>query len=750
MNRKIGSIRFAGRLSLLLCLLLAAGAACRPASAARWPERLDAQAEAFDGGEVRFDGMYYDFRAADGMQQMKMWVPPNSPRLRGALFHGNPGGYGDTRDIPRDERLQEFAARHDFGIIGVTSFPGGRVYGQLAEIIVKAMDDWAELGYHPELADLPLIARGSSNAGVTAYGLACYAPERMICYTPNVGARYNPGSPPEAALQVPGLLHIGPEDPFFPHGVEETRELFAGARPRGARWAWTAEKGKGHEIGHIDDVDMKFYETCIGLRLPSREDTGKGPVELRSIPEEEGWLVDPTSWDSGITRIAPYDEYKGDRSKAGWVPTADIAFLYRSVATHDNPLKLRIRDVGPVENPHEEGVLLRSVGGNVVDPGRKLVIECDATDFPGWERMEFYHGARKIGEVRRGEEPAAELVVDPEHTVYALTVLAYDAEGRKRTAAPVHFLVRDPQVSAALARQRAAHGKLAPPLPRPPYGSSTREASGETSPANPDDRVLTAYALDADQEKQFAADGAVSPFWGQYTESHDRAALTVKNNLAKRGETWKSVEEPDDARVRIRAAHSRAGLYLLFVVEDDQWAPVNELADSLDFHLARRSSEDIWGADPADVFLKRESFALVLSGNQHQIPVGGDPAGKRPLFRNYPDPWDVARAEEELSSARKRYGISVDLVELGPKRRAVECFLPWEWVGHGEPVEEPEVGSRLALSLGYNDSDPADHEEGAFDRLRWSNRLDPWWQPGNKGPQPSPWGDLEMGPPLSE
>ena len=108
-----------------------------------------ARAKAYDGGQVQFDGMYYDFRAANGIQQTKMWVPPGPEPIRGVFFHGNPGGYGDTRNQPREERFQEFAGRYRFAIMGVTSFPGGQVYPGLAEMIVKSMNDWAAMGFHP-------------------------------------------------------------------------------------------------------------------------------------------------------------------------------------------------------------------------------------------------------------------------------------------------------------------------------------------------------------------------------------------------------------------------------------------------------------------------------------------------------------------------------------------------------------------------------------------------------------------------
>jgi len=732
---------------LRLAVLMLAVVVASSASFASGAGRLDVRAEAYDGGEVRYDGMYYDFRAANGIQQIKMWVPPTAATLKGALFHGNPGGYGDTRDIPRDRRLQQYAARHDFAIIGVTSFPGGRVYPRLAEVVIRAMDDWAALGHHPEIANLPLIARGSSNAGVTAYSLACYVPDRMICFTPNVGPRYNPATPPEEALLAPALMHVGPRDPFFRDGVERTRQLFAAARPQGARWAWDAEKDKAHEIGHIDPVDMRYYETCIRLRLPEGADASEGPVKLVTIPLEAGWLADPTSWDSGLTRIAPWDEYDGDRDSAVWLPDADTAYLYRAIATHDTPLKLSLRDMGPVDNPHESGVLLRSVGGRVIDPGSKVVVECDASEFDDWNRIEFYDGSTLIGTVRRGEEPAVEFVVDPDRRVYSLSALGHRDDDTVRASKPVYFIVGAPELSAAIDAQHTAHDRLPPRGPRPEYGSSAESARAEAPAQDSDFPVLTAYGLSAEQERQFGTGDGLSPFWREFTEDHDTAELTVQENLAKQGEVWETAGERGDARLSVRAARSRAGLYLLFEVGDDQWAPAEGLLDTLDFHLARRSAEQIWDADPADVFVKPESWAFALAGCQYQLHVGD---GERKVCRNWPDPWDIARRELSPDEAAATYGIVARVVELSEHRRAAEMFIPWDWVGSGRPMGEPGTGTCLGLSLGYNDHDPDRHGAGQFARLRWNNRLDPWWQAGRDGPNPSPWGNLRMGPMLAD
>jgi hypothetical protein len=187
----------------------------------------------------------------------------------------------------------------------------------------------------------------------------------------------------------------------------------------------------------------------------------------------------------------------------------------------------------------------------------------------------------------------------------------------------------------------------------------------------------------------------------------------------------------------------------MFEVRDDAWAPPEGLQDALDFHLARHAPAQIWEAEPAEMFVKRESWGLVLSGDQFQVPLGTDEQPGNMIARNFPDPWDINRTEDTFEEAAQKYGIVVDLVQIASDRKAVEMLIPWDYVGAGGPMGEPPTGARLGLALGYNDHDPGRHSEGTFDRLRWSNRLDPWWHAGDKGPDPDPWGTLEMGPMLS-
>lgn len=688
-------------------------------------------APAFDGGQLQFDGMYYDYRDPLAQRAIKLWVPPGEEPVRGIIFHGNPGGgEGDTRPLALDQRLQEFAARHRFGIIGVTWFRGGEIYRQTAQIILNVLDGWAKMGVHPELANVPLIPRGSSNAGVTSYSFTCFAPERMVCFTPNVGPSYTPREPSDAALKVPGLLHIGPADPFFPMGVKATAELFCNVRPRGALWAWDAEEGKGHEIRHVDDVDLKFYDTCIGLRLPPDADPRKGQVTLIELAATNGWLADTDSWSSrrgggGATYIAPYAQYDAERTHPVWLPTEDIAVLYRAIATYGNPLEISIRDIGTVENPDKDGALLRSVGGNVVDPGTRIVVECDASKMRDWERIEFRDGAELLGTVKRGGKAECTFVVDGAKRVYALVALGYDDEGRVRTSFPLHFIVRDPAVAAALQAQRAAHA--AAERARTRVWKSEKAAAPAPDTA---DAALVAHALTPAQEKQFgAAEGAPAAFWSADTGKYDTAVLRASIHAAK------PATPGQDELVRAHAAYSHAGLYLYFELIDAAPGPGAEM----DFHLARESAATLFTGSPLEHFTVLQS-TLALSESQYHAPFGAPEKPGAMLVRNVPFPWHMAPRTQSFDAARKEDGIIVRQVNAGG-RRGQEWFLPWSQVGIPGACDAPEAGTRIGCVIGYN----SDEGENAVS-LRWPHGVDPWAHSYQKGPNPNPWGDIVLGP----
>ena len=335
-----------------------------------------------NGDQISWDGSYYDFRDSAGIKMVKLWIPPNTDPVKGVFISGHGGGGGDSRNFARDENVRALAMRLGFAVAGLHNFPGRRVYEEGAAVFFKALDGLAGMGHHPELENLPFVMYGSSNGGAATYGFVNYAPERAICFVANVSAGGRPEVPVDAALHVPGVLIIGKFDALIgQRGIDRTALLMKEARTKGALWSWALEL-KGHEDGYSFDIYMKLVEQAVMARYPEHGDPSKGEIELVDIREQEGWLVDQESWEGGLTYVDSYDQYKGDKSTAGWVLNKDMAYVYRSLATHHNPLKIEVREFDRTFNPNTDPGTMFSLGGPVSNPGDQITISCDASLYP--------------------------------------------------------------------------------------------------------------------------------------------------------------------------------------------------------------------------------------------------------------------------------------------------------------------------------------------------------------------------------
>ncbi|MFN8207478.1 MAG: hypothetical protein U0T82_08725 [Bacteroidales bacterium] len=281
-----------------------------------------------NGDKISFDGEYYDFRDSAGVQMIKMWIPPNTQVIRGVLISGHGGGGGDSRDFARDENIRAFAMRLGFGVAGLHNFPGRNIYDRGCEKFFRALTEFSKVGQHPEIANLPFVMYGSSNGGAQTYGFVNYAPERAICFVSNVAAGGNPQTPVDAALKVPGIFILGKFDALMgQRAIDRAAELVRNGRANGARWCWALEM-KGHEDGYSFDFYMKLVEQAVEARYPKSASPLYGLVKLNELQEESGWLVDQDSWSSGLTYVASYKDYKGDKSKAGWVMNKDYKLCF--------------------------------------------------------------------------------------------------------------------------------------------------------------------------------------------------------------------------------------------------------------------------------------------------------------------------------------------------------------------------------------------------------------------------------------
>lgn len=715
-----------------------------------------------NGDQVAWDGQYYDFRDAEGVKMIKLWVPPDTHPVRGVFISGHGGGSGDSRNFARDENVRALAMRLGFAVAGLHNFPGRRVYEEGAAVFFQALNEFARLGHHPELAHVPFVIYGSSNGGATAYGFVNYAPERAICFVANVSAGGSPRIPVDGALKVPGVFIMGKFDALIgERGIQRTAEMMEHARAKDALWSWALEL-KGHEDGASFDIYMKLVEQAVAARYPASGDPGKGPVKLIGLPETSGWLVDHGSWDSGLTHVDSYDHYVGDRDKAGWVLNKDMAYVYRSLATHHNPLSVKVREFDRTINPHTDPGTMFSLGGPVADPGDEISIICGTEGFDGWEKLEFFDGARKLGEVRSPAPAMIKTRLPPSSLVYCLTVLATDGSGRQRTCSPMHFFVRDP----------ARPWKVT--LDEPSFQAQKTNAGSKntgkihaaTSP-DPTDSVLVSYGLTPDLERQFSdSDHKVSAFWDLIHDGLDHIRLTAREN-AREGSTFNFVLT-HDCNMMVKSAYGADGIYLLFEVnDDDDVAWPNQLAgteheqfylhyDAVDVLMDSRSVAEISDPDNVDLFFTR-GFGLTVTTKQYQIACGTKQQRPEGFIRSRPDPWDMAARYYTFEEASMKLGLAIENIKTDYFYKSQEIFIPWSEYGGGL-AGEPDVNTRLGFAAGFNDRDEGEHfppgvntsggSVHASNAIRWIGKTDPWGAGPAYSKAPYAWGEIEIGPML--
>jgi hypothetical protein len=715
-----------------------------------------------NGDQVAWDGQYYDFRDAQGVKMVKLWVPPDTNPVRGVFISGHGGGSGDSRDFARDENVRALAMRLGFAIAGLHNFPGRRVYSEGAAVFFHALDEFARLGHHPEMANLPFVIYGSSNGGATTYGFVNYAPERAICFVANVSAGGEPQIPVDGALRVPGVFIIGKFDALIgDRGINRTAEMMDRAREKGALWCWALEL-KGHEDGASFDIYMKLVEQAVAARYPQSGNPVAGPVKLNELKEEKGWLVDHDSWGSGLTYVDSYDQYKGDKQKAGWVMNKDMAYVYRSLATHHNPLSVKVREFDRTFNPHTDPGTMFSLGGPVANPGDEITIICETEDFSDWEKLEFYNGAQKLGEVNSNDPAMIKTRLQPPNQVYCLTVLATDGSGQQRTCTPLHFFVRDPDRDWRVKLNEPAFEKE-----KTNAGSKNTGKIIKATQPDPGDSVLVSYGLTPELEKQFSSgDNKVSGFWNLIDEELDYIRLTARKNAKERSQF--NFVLTHDCNMTVKSAYGADGIYLLFEINDDNdvaWP--NELVgteneqfylnfDAVDVLMDSRCVEEISDPDNIDLFFQR-GFGLTVTTKQYQIACGTGKERPTGFIRSRPDPWDMSARYYAFDEAKTKLGLEVENIKTDYFFKAQEIFIPWSEYGGGLE-KEPEANTRLGFAAGFNDRDKGEHfppgvntsggSVHASNAVRWIGNTDPWGASPIRNKPPYAWGEIEIGPML--
>jgi hypothetical protein len=260
------------------------------------------------------------------------YVPKKAAGLK-AVFLISRHGMG-TIDHPK---LREFA---DCSGVALVSVLGNSVQRGCYPVsaIDEDIDRLGQLLHHPELSKLPFFTFGHSNGTGFSALFASQRPDRAIAWISyHSGASFHLQFP--GVEKVPGLAMHGQIDPFSHNGQEQTIKNLR--KERNAPIALMMEGNVAH--GPVDrDKNatwafiIQFCEAAMRIRL-------NPDGTLRPVVIEQGWLganYDRSQGGQQELAIAPYVEFKGDRSIANWLPDRQFAEVWQRYGKTDpRPVK---------------------------------------------------------------------------------------------------------------------------------------------------------------------------------------------------------------------------------------------------------------------------------------------------------------------------------------------------------------------------------------------------------------------------
>jgi hypothetical protein len=259
-------------------------------------------------------------RKGDGPTEQvvfQAYVPKDAKKLK-AVFLLTRHGIGSI-DHPR---LRDFANRNAVALVSVKGNPVQRGFYPVS-LIDEHVARLGQMLKHPELPTVPAISFGHSTGTGFSGIIASQRPERTIAWISyHSGAAFHLQFP--NVEKVPGLVMHGLIDPFFKNGQEETVKHLR--HERNAALAMMLEGNVPH--GPVDkgqdatwDFVAAFSEAAMRIRL---NDDGT----LKPVVIEQGWLGANYDREKGGQQelaIAPYADFKGDRTTANWLPDKQFA-----------------------------------------------------------------------------------------------------------------------------------------------------------------------------------------------------------------------------------------------------------------------------------------------------------------------------------------------------------------------------------------------------------------------------------------
>lgn len=255
-----------------------------------------------------------------------LWLPDEVTAIRGIVVIS---GHGSGEQLFKRKDLRAIAAELDLALFKFVGNPLQRGFWPQS-LLLERLQAFGEKCGRPELEHAPLFLYGHSNGTGFSAVFPAYLPQRVWGWVSmRPGTTFQVYQP--AAAQVPGLVVFGEDDPFLARpSREENLAVVPTLRKRhGAIWNVAVEPKTGHGPGENTwPLVFSFLRHTLAARVPANADARQGPVKLRTLAVETGYLG--RNWDSvqggyQTLSVAPFASFRGDQSTASWLINAAYA-----------------------------------------------------------------------------------------------------------------------------------------------------------------------------------------------------------------------------------------------------------------------------------------------------------------------------------------------------------------------------------------------------------------------------------------
>lgn len=285
---------------------------------------LNAQTSPYNG--------VYQYSVEVGSSRAYLWIPPDCKYIRAVIVGLN---NLTERKWLEDPVIRKTAAEEGLGIIWVgpstdkkSELLNADMTGTSGDALLKMLDDFAQVSGYSEITYAPIIATGHSAHGQFSWQAANWNPDRTLAV---IAIKTVPLPRTFNFKNIPVLYMVGEttEWPQYNDGRQGDRDFYwpvvrssaialrkkdvnnlvgVVTDPGGGHFDWST---------HLAEFLSLYIKKACEYRL-SREISPNGPVSLKPILPQTGWLTDNGGMNPDKYSPAPYSAYKGDKDSAYW------------------------------------------------------------------------------------------------------------------------------------------------------------------------------------------------------------------------------------------------------------------------------------------------------------------------------------------------------------------------------------------------------------------------------------------------